>query len=278
MHRIAVLSDIHGNLHALEATLKDLHKVAPDQVIVDGDIVGRGPQSPEALERVTSLGWTVVQGNHEAFWAMCAGGKAPDDWQDGWWAPTRLAIERLDPVWFPWMEALPQQHIVEVPGAPPIQIVHGSPNRLNQGLYAHDTDNKLDDILASTPYHAVIGAHTHVPMIRHTPHHWAMNCGSVGAPFNRDPAAQYLLLSWDGHQWDARLRRVEYDRDALLGYWHTSGYWDSGVAAQVFAYEIETASFHFWHYLRYCKSYALALNEPSSFVRYRQDFPANFVV
>ena len=120
MIRIAVLSDIHGNFYALEVTLEDLRKVAPDQVIVDGDIVGRGPQSAEALEMITSLGWTVVQGNHEAFWAMCADGRAPDDWQDGWWAPTRLEIVCLYPEWFAWMEALPQQHVVEISGAPPI--------------------------------------------------------------------------------------------------------------------------------------------------------------
>jgi putative phosphoesterase len=278
MIRIAVLSDIHGNLHALEATQRDLSIIAPDLVIVNGDIVGRGPQSAETLERVASLGWTVVQGNHEAFWDLCANGQAPDDWQDGWWNPIRQAVEALDPTWISWMADLPQEHIIEVPGAPPIQIVHGSPNNLSQGLYAHDTDQKLDSTLAGTPYEAVIGAHTHVPMIRRTPQHWVMNCGSVGAPFNRDPAAQYLLLDWDGQHWDARPRRVEYDRDALLRYWRECGYWDSGVAAQVFAYEIETASFHFWHYVRYCKNDDLDLNDPASFARYREDFPASFVV
>ncbi len=277
MARIAIISDIHGNLPALEAVYADLVSARADQVIVNGDLVGRGPHSAEVLDFVAGQKWTIVQGNHEAFWTMCARGMPPDDWEDGWWAPTRLEMQRLPRAWFDWMAALPFQHIVEVPGAPKIQVVHGSPNRLSEGLYAHERDHKLDAILAKTPYSIVVGAHTHVPMNRRTPNHWVLNSGSVGSPFNHDPAAQYLLLTWARQSWQAEIRRAEYDRDELLRQWHTSGYWDTGVAAQVFAYEIETASFHFWHYLRFCKSYNVTPDDPESFTQYRKDFATNYV-
>ncbi len=274
MTKFAVISDIHGNLHALEAVVRDLKNQSPRQVIVAGDIVGRGPQSQKTLELVAEHQWTVIQGNHEEYWYQCARGNTPPDWQDGWWEPTRSQIEALSPYWIDWMESLPTEHIIDIAGATPIQVVHGSPRRLNEGLYAHDSDEQLQKVLRSTDYPIIVGAHTHIPMDRRVGDVWAMNCGSVGAPFNGSPAAQYLLLTWNHGTWHAEFRQVNYDHMAALHYWHTSGYIDSGVAAQVFAHELETASFHFWHYVRYCKAYQLKYNMPESFFQYRKEFPA----
>lgn len=273
MTKIAIISDIHANMHALEAVIRDLQHVAPDQVIVNGDLVGRGPQSQAVLETVTQHSWTVIKGNHEEFWAQCGRGDLPPEWQENWWKPTRLQIEQLDQHWFDWMEALPEQQIIALPGAPTVQVLHGSPRRSNEGLYDHVSDDDLLTALGNTPHPIVVGAHTHVAMDRHVGCYRALNCGSVGAPFNENPAAQYLLLIWRQEQWNVEFREVTYDYQAALRYWTASGYYASGVAAQVFAYELETATFHFWHYVRFCEVNELSYNKPASFAHYRAEFP-----
>ncbi len=273
MTKIAIISDIHGNMHALEAVITDLHRMAPDRVVVAGDLVGRGPQSQEVLEAVQQQGWHCIQGNHEEFWAQCGHGMLPTEWEENWWKPTRLQIEQLSPAWFDWMAQLPSEHVVALSDVPAVQIMHGSPRRINEGLYAHVPEEDLLKTLGETPYPVIVGAHTHVPMDRQAGSHRVLNCGSVGAPFNGDPAAQYLLLIWRQGEWIAEFRRVPYDYRAALRYWSASGYFASGVAAQIFAYELETATFHFWHYVRFCEVMGLSYNRPASFARYREEFP-----
>jgi predicted phosphodiesterase len=271
MITIAVISDIHGNLPALTAVMADLNRMTPDQVVVNGDMIGRGPQSRETLDVIRETGWPAVLGNHEEFLAACARGDCPSDWEEGWWNPIRMAMSTLSPDCFAWMEKLPFTHIVEMPGAPPIQMVHGSPRRSTEGFYLHDTDAHILTILNGVPYPVVVGAHTHVPLTRQVGGYHVLNSGSVGAPFNGDPTAQYLLLTWDGQAWSAEIRRVAYDRGEVLRLWRETGFWDSGVAAQVFAYEVETATFHFWHYVRYCHEHGLALNDRCSFNHYLEN-------
>ena len=65
--KIAVLSDIHGNLPALEAVTEHLEKWSPDIVILNGDIVNRGPLSKECLDFVLQKPWHIIKGNHEEF-------------------------------------------------------------------------------------------------------------------------------------------------------------------------------------------------------------------
>ncbi|MBN1966956.1 MAG: metallophosphoesterase family protein [Anaerolineae bacterium] len=268
MTRLAIIADIHGNMPALEAVLADLDTLAPDAVIVDGDLVGRGPQSREVLETIGATDWPVVAGNHEEFWLQCAHGDTPTDWQDGWWTPTRAQLDGLQNGWIDWMAALPQEHVIDVPGLPPIQIVHGSPRRSNEGLHPFESEAKMLDALSTTPYRIVVGAHTHFPMNERVGPYWVLNTGSVGAPFNHDPAAQYLVLTAHDHTWQVELRRVSYDLTAALRIWHETGYWESGVAARIFAYELKTARFHFWHYVRYCNAHDLGLNDDASFATY----------
>ena len=74
--RIAVLSDIHGNLPALRTVIADIDAWSPDLVVVGGDIVNRGPRSGECLdvlvERQWADGWRLLRGNHEDFVLDCA--------------------------------------------------------------------------------------------------------------------------------------------------------------------------------------------------------------
>jgi predicted phosphodiesterase len=68
--RVAVVSDIHANLTALDAVIRDLRTTAPDMVIHGGDLMAGGPRPPEVIDRIREMNWPGVYGNtHEAMWA-----------------------------------------------------------------------------------------------------------------------------------------------------------------------------------------------------------------
>ncbi|NLX11567.1 MAG: metallophosphoesterase family protein [Chloroflexi bacterium] len=267
--RIAVLADIHGNLPAFEAVLADIRRHAPDQVIVAGDVINRGPQSQECLQAVRATGWPVVFGNHEELVLKLAGGKLPEWWESDWWLPTRRVVESLTGEELDYLRALPWHHVVRVPGLPAIRIVHGSPRALNDGLGFWMTDEELLDAIGGAEEPIVIGAHTHRPFDRQLNGHWALNPGAVGAPFNGNPAAQYLLLTGEDGAWQPEFRAVPYDRAPVYDAWERTGYLNASMVAQVFKYEVETATFHLMSYVDFCEARGLAENALESFSRYR---------
>jgi predicted phosphodiesterase len=269
MTRIAILGDIHGNLPALEAVTADLETLAPDQVIVDGDIVNRGPQSRECVQAIRAHGWPAVFGNHEQYVLTFSEGRTPDGWDLDWWMPARRVAEELSTDEMAYLRGLPWYYIVDEPGLPAIRIVHGSPRALNDGLGFWMTDEELRAAVASAPEPVVVGAHSHRPFDRRVAQRWVLNCGAVGAPYNGDPAAQYLVLTSRDGTWRADFRGVTYDRAPLYAAWERTGYMEH-VIAQVFRYEIETATYHLESYLEYCRAHGLERNVLASFEEYRR--------
>src|SRR5215207_9312557 len=71
MHKLAVLSDIHGNFAALQAVADHIDRWQPDAVVIAGDIVNRGPRSHDCLRfvlaRAADSGWKIIRGNHEEY-------------------------------------------------------------------------------------------------------------------------------------------------------------------------------------------------------------------
>jgi len=171
MTRIAILGDIHGNLPALEAVTADLETLAPDLVIVDGDVVNRGPQSRECVQAVRAQGWPTVFGNHEQYMLTFGEGRVPDGWDSDWGMPARRVAEELSADEMAYLRALPWHYIVGEPGLPAIRIVHGSPRALNDGLGFWMTDEELCAAVASVPEPVVVGAHTHRPFDQQVSRH-----------------------------------------------------------------------------------------------------------
>src|SRR5690242_4951955 len=96
MTRLAILSDIHGNLPALEAVIQDLDQFQVDHVIVAGDVINWGPFSAQVVERVVREGWAVIRGNNEFYLLDYNTPRAPRLWQsDDWpllpWLHAQLA-------------------------------------------------------------------------------------------------------------------------------------------------------------------------------------------
>jgi predicted phosphodiesterase len=223
MH-ILVISDIHANLAALDAVIKDAGNF--EQVWCLGDVVGYGPEPNECISRLREFNLICLAGNHD----LGVVGKAAlwDFTQDAreaiFWTRHSLSIFNHD-----WLKSLPQTTLVMEHD---ITLVHGSP-RDPVWEYIVEREvakNNLDFI--NTP--VCLNGHTHIPVIfrkpwdgmkvleeplhanspiRLIPHdRMFVNPGSVGQPRDEDPRAAYAIIDLDAMT--LTHRRVQYDVSA----------------------------------------------------------------
>lgn len=285
----AVIADIHGNVPALDAVLADLERVQPDRVVVAGDFVNRGPQSRAALERIAPYGFPAISGNHDTWLAALAQGQGlPDGWETPWWTPVRMATAELTPQWQAWLGALPFSLRLELPGAAPVRIVHGSPRHSREGMGRMLGDAILAEALAATDEPTVIGAHIHYPYERRLRLHRAATpeqriekhvvvIGAVGCPFNGDINAQYGLFTWDGADWRFEHRSVRYDHEPVYAAWRDSGYLaDGSLASELMMLEHQTAITQYVPFWEWALAHSLPLTREShaEFARQRAPYVA----
>jgi predicted phosphodiesterase len=214
--RIAVVSDIHGNLTALEAVLADIRQASPDMVFHGGDLADPGSSPIEVVDRVRDLGWQGVMGNTDE---MLVRPSSLEDFASQSSAPPSLwsAIRRIASATrsalgeerLAWLRGLPLR--VSRPG---LAIVHASPEDCWRVAGQDATDRELESIYGSLGEPIVVFGHTHLPAVRSMTGQpeLLINTGSVGLPYDGDPRASYLLL--DGSE--ASIRRVEYSLDKEL--------------------------------------------------------------
>lgn len=254
MTRIAVLSDVHGNVPALEAVLDDLGRARPDEVLVGGDLVGRGPEGRAVAERVRALGLRAVRGNHEDLLlaTRAAAGAAIDDIA----RCTRWMADDLGDDAAAFLAALPDALVAAT--APEVRLVHGSPRSNRQGIGPWTSPEQVRELYDDVPERVLVCAHTHRPLVLPVAGGLVVNTGSVGLPFDGDPRASYALLERRRGGWRAEIRRVAYDRGAVLERYRATGFLDGGGAmAELLAREIETARTHLVPFEAWCQARGL---------------------
>jgi putative phosphoesterase len=244
--KVAILADIHGNLQALEAVQADLKLQSPDVVVVNGDLVNRGPSNVQVLQRVWNQGYVITLGNHDDLLRMFIDQDAklpPEYFTDPFWEANRWCAKQLqDANWSDALRNLPMTHKIEVPDAPTLLISHGSPRHYREGYSSYLPDESISEILQEYPADILIGSHTHDPLERTWGKHLILNTGAVGSPFNRDPRAQYLVMTLKNNQWSPDFRKLEYDRESALKTFETSGYLQvAGLSAYIFKLELQQA-------------------------------------
>jgi predicted phosphodiesterase len=244
--KIAVLSDIHGNMPALLAVAKDIDAWQPDKVIVNGDIVNRGPCSQAALRYVLGRrandGWHLLRGNHEDFLIRCG---HPDSKLNG----PALEINRF--VHFAYEQlngelevllTMPERFSWFAPDSSEFRVIHASMNSNRDGIYPGMADDDLRQRIMPPPAVFVTG-HTHQPLIRQIDETLVVNVGSAGAPFDlnwRPSYGRFTLSSEDG--WRAKIVRVEYDRTLVEQDYVRSGFLEEGgPLAQIMLVELRRA-------------------------------------
>ncbi|MCC6716425.1 MAG: metallophosphoesterase family protein [Acetobacteraceae bacterium] len=222
--RLAIISDIHGNLLALEAVLKDITTRAVDDTINLGDWIA-GPLWPrETFELLQSLEIPSVRGNHDR-WAT----DRPDDKMP---PAGRFARDALDPVQVATLFALPET-IERADGA--ILACHGTPTDDMAYLLEESLEGRLapasraalaERLGAESKRQVVLCGHSHRQALVTGPDGClVLNPGSVGCPSfadlpaaanleHRSPHARYAILTHQNGRWAADLIALEYDWDA----------------------------------------------------------------
>jgi putative phosphoesterase len=212
--RVAVVSDIHGNLTAFEAVLADIRQCSPDMVLHGGDLADGGSSPIEIVDRIRGLGWQGVMGNTDE---MLVQPNSLEDFASQSSAPpnlwtavrqiasaTRETLERLA-----WLRELPRVKTQEG-----FALVHATPESCWQAPAAEATDAELETIYGSLGQPVVAFGHTHRPSIRSVAGNprLLINTGSVGLSYDGDPRASYLILD----EGTPSIRRVEYNIETEL--------------------------------------------------------------
>ncbi len=207
--RVAIISDIHGNLTAFEAVLADLREASPDLVLHGGDLADMGAGGVEIVDRIRDLGWAGVAGNTDEmlyrpeslqeFARQTPQLKSLFDTIEEMAAFTRSALgdERLS-----WLSRLPAQVVREG-----FALLHASPGTFWRAPVPEATDGDLESTYGALGRPVVIYGHVHRPFVRTVAGVTIVNSGSVGLPYDGDRRASYVLLD----NGTPTIRRVEYD-------------------------------------------------------------------
>lgn len=290
--KIAILADVHANLRALEAVLADLEEVQPDCVVVNGDMVNRGPSSPQVIERLWDRpNFWFTLGNH-------------DDLLLGWntqnpafsdtfaeplfasmgWAAAQLNTEHLR-----WISNLPYQ-VGQYPNhklfsldkgegmgeALELRITHGSPRHYREGYDEYQSLEVLGEISQDYPARLLVGSHTHRPFMYQLGNSLILNSGAVGAPFNGDTRSQYVVVEMGQNHIQVDFRQIPYNLEAALRDFHTSGMLsDGGLGAELFYLELQTGRSFLTPFFLWANQQKLP-KDRSAWAMFRQAFPERF--
>ena len=207
--RIAIVSDIHGNLTALEAVLADLRLTSPDLIFQGGDLAHAGASPAEVVDRIRELGWRGVLGNTDE---MLFRPEALEEFAKQ--APKLQPLcatlrdmanttrEILGEQRLAWLRSLP---LVQSHG--PLALVHASPESVWRSPLHEATDEELESVYKPLGKAFAVYGHIHRPYVRKVSGMTVANTGSVSLSYDGDRRASYFLLD-DGNP---EIRRVEYD-------------------------------------------------------------------
>lgn len=242
--KLAVLSDIHGNLAALQAVAAEIECWQPDAIVVAGDIVNRGPLSRQCLAfvqaRQADSGWQVLRGNHEEYVIKVANDPSPRQGvEEAVRANVRWTAAQLgdvDP-----LQVMPTIIRLHGPDGGEVRVVHAS-MRYNRDNILIDTPDDLLRAQIAPPPALFCCGHTHRPLVRIVDGTLVVNAGAVGLPFDGDRRASYTRLTWEAGSWQAEIARVAYDYAQTARDYVQSGFMDaSGPVAPIIYEEFRTA-------------------------------------
>jgi predicted phosphodiesterase len=253
--RVAVISDLHGNLHALEAALDAIDRDPPDQIICAGDIVNPFLRSLEVWRLLQRRGIACVRGNHEDYLrAYHEPELRPAVRESVQFMPVQIVAKHVGREVTRELSDLPFSLTLQGPrlasgGTDDIYVCHASPAH-NAKSYWLGVDDEMANIIRGIPARTLIAGHMHVQWSREWEGKRLVIAGSVGLPLTERVVAEYTLLEHVGGEWRVQPRTVGYDVTAALREYRESGALREGGPIGWMLYrEIATAQPHLAHFL-----------------------------
>jgi putative phosphoesterase len=216
--RVAVITDIHANLPALEASLARLDELGIDTVYCGGDLVGYGPHPNEVCAVIAERGIPTIYGNYD--YAIA---RDLDDCGCAYVTPHDREIGQRSVEWTltntdrrskSFMRTLPFDRHFPV-GATDVHLVHGSPRKVNEYLFEDKPASLYERLAAAEQDRVLVFGHTHKPWVREHGGVLFVNCGSVGKPKDGDPRGAFAILTAAPAGVDVTFERVAYDTDRV---------------------------------------------------------------
>ncbi|NJR12472.1 metallophosphoesterase family protein [bacterium] len=222
MDHIAIISDVHGNMPALETVLADIQQRGITHIYNLGDIVGKGPRSDLALDRCCEVCQVIVRGNWEDFILTW------DENTSGAWYRAQLGAERLATI-----RALPNVHDFWLSGKR-VRLYHASHESVHTRIRAWETYETHRAMFSNTaftgfdePEPDIVGygdIHSAYMLTLSHDHKILFNAGSVGNPLDL-PLATYAILSGTLHSrepgaFSLDFVRLPYDVEATIAQAH----------------------------------------------------------
>ena len=215
---VAVITDIHANLPALEASLERIEKLGIERVLCGGDLVGYGPHPNEVCRMIRDRRIATIYGNYDYAIAR--------DLEDCGCAYVTQHDRELGERSVEWTLAntnrLSKDFMRELPfdlrfsvGETSVHLVHGSPRKLNEYLFEDKPASLYERLASAEDADALVFGHTHKPWVREHGGVLFVNCGSVGKPKDGDPRAAFAVLQSGDPYPEVTIERVPYDAEAV---------------------------------------------------------------
>lgn len=201
--KVAIVSDVHGNLVALEAVLDDLDRSQPDLVVHGGDLALHGSRPAECIDAIRERRWPGVLGNTDQMLWLGPPGELPVPVDSIAWTVSALGEERLD-----WLRGQPLEWRL----GDLLALVHAAPGDLWKGGRSDASDAELDALYSPLSAAVAVYCHIHRPFVRELNGFMVANSGSVSISMDGDVRASYLLV--EGGK--PHVRRVEYDLERAV--------------------------------------------------------------
>jgi len=214
--KIAMITDIHSNIFALEAVLKDIEDKEIENIYCLGDLVGYGPFPNEVINLIREKNIPTVQGNYD----QSVGGElfaCGCDYKDDkameigakslYWSQENTTEENKK-----WLRELPEKIEFEAEGQK-ILLVHGSPRKNNEYLY--EESKELEEIADMINADIMVCGHTHKPFHKKVKGIHMINAGSAGKPKHGNPKATYMIIDLNADDISTEIVEVQYDYEKM---------------------------------------------------------------
>jgi putative phosphoesterase len=223
VHRIALISDIHGNEIALRHVMRSIREHGADEIVCLGDVATLGVAPREVLDMLKYQGCPCIAGNHDDYvlgGALDDGHASTEVLRDAiLWCRDELSKPQLE-----FVRGFEEGLELALGDHHTLHVFHGSPSSNLVNLLPDTPSSELNHLLGEPRGTVMAGGHTHIQMLRQHQGRLLVNPGSVGAPFREYPVAgpplilphaEYAIVEARGPDINVTLHRIALDRAAL---------------------------------------------------------------